>query len=99
MVALSVHMAQAETVEFGVEQGQMLQVLMRHCQTMKRQETRLRAATAVMLATFFATLVWLQYPHQNTTVIYKSKLFDFDFKLTKLLIVFSSHTIKRYHSD
>ncbi|KAF4113272.1 uncharacterized protein LOC131540880 [Onychostoma macrolepis] len=60
-------MAQAETFEFGVEQGQMLQVLMRHCQTTKRQETRLRVATALLLATFFATLVWLQFHQQNTT--------------------------------
>lgn len=70
MVALSVHMAQAETVEFGVEQGQMLQVLMRHCQTMKRQETRLRLATALLVATIFATLVWIQFHQQNTTVKY-----------------------------
>lgn len=70
VVALSVHMAQAETFEFGVEQGQMLQVLMRHCQTTKRQETRLRVATALLLATFFATLVWLQFHQQNTTVKY-----------------------------
>ncbi|KAK2912048.1 hypothetical protein Q8A67_004181 [Cirrhinus molitorella] len=60
-------MAQAEVFEIGVEQGQMLQVLMRHCQTMRRQETRLRLATAGLLATFFATLVWLQFHQQNTT--------------------------------
>ncbi|XP_016310445.1 uncharacterized protein LOC107664402 [Sinocyclocheilus anshuiensis] len=60
-------MAQTEMLEFGVEQGQMLQVLMQHCHSMKRQETRLRVATAVLLATFFATLVWLQFHHQNTT--------------------------------
>ncbi|XP_043095834.1 uncharacterized protein LOC122345606 [Puntigrus tetrazona] len=53
-------MAQAEAFEFGVEQGQMLQVLMRHCQTMKRQETRLRVATALLLATLLATFVWIQ---------------------------------------
>lgn len=90
MVALFVHMAQTEMLEFGVEQGQMLQVFMRHCQTMKRQETRLRLATAVLLATFFATLVWLQYPRHNNTVISK---------LTESFIDFNSHTIKRYHSD
>ncbi|KAI2664670.1 WD repeat-containing protein 41 [Labeo rohita] len=60
-------MAQAEMFEFGVEQGQMLQVLLRHCQTMKRQETRLRLATAMLLAMFVATLVWLQFHQQNTT--------------------------------
>ncbi|KAK7164602.1 hypothetical protein R3I94_003095 [Phoxinus phoxinus] len=52
--------------ESGLEQGQMMPVLMRHCETMKRQETRLRLATAVLLATFLATLLWLQF-HQQTT--------------------------------
>ncbi|XP_026067224.1 uncharacterized protein LOC113049258 [Carassius auratus] len=60
-------MAQAETLELGVEQGQMLLILTRHCQTMKRQETRLRLATALLLATFCATLVWIQFHQQNTT--------------------------------
>ncbi|XP_077096654.1 uncharacterized protein LOC143748519 [Siphateles boraxobius] len=59
-------MARVEMFEFGVEQEQMMQVLMRHCQTMKRQETRLRLATAVLLATFMATLLWLHF-HQQTT--------------------------------
>ncbi|XP_003198686.2 uncharacterized protein [Danio rerio] len=59
-------MAQMEMVEFGVEQGQMLQVLMRHCQTMKRQETRLRLATALLLTAFLATSLWLQF-HSNTS--------------------------------
>lgn len=54
--------------EFGVEQEQMMQVLMRHCQTMKRQETRLRLATAALLATFLATLLWLQFQQQTTKV-------------------------------
>ncbi|XP_056312917.1 uncharacterized protein LOC130228511 [Danio aesculapii] len=58
-------MAQMEMVEFGVEQGQMLQVLMRHCQTMKRQETRLRLATALLLTAFLATSLWLQF-HSNS---------------------------------
>lgn len=75
--------------ELGEEQGQMMQVLMRHCQTMKRQETRLRLATAVLLATFLATLLWLQFNQQTTKVIYKTKLHDFDY------FVVNSH----YHSD
>ncbi|ROI27795.1 hypothetical protein DPX16_23117 [Anabarilius grahami] len=54
-------MARVEMSEFGVEQEQMMQVLIRHCQTMKRQETRLRLATAALLATFLATLLWLQF--------------------------------------
>ncbi|XDV20757.1 hypothetical protein PO909_026019 [Leuciscus waleckii] len=59
-------MARVEMFELGEEQGQMMQVLMRHCQTMKRQETRLRLATAVLLATFLATLLWLQFNQQTT---------------------------------
>lgn len=82
VLALFVNMAQAEMFEFGVEQGQMLQVLLRHCQTMKRQETRLRLATAMLLAMFVATLVWLQFHQQNTTVKHKSEFLDFDFKRT-----------------
>lgn len=68
MVALSVDMARVEMSEFGVEQEQMMQVLIRHCQTMKRQETRLRLATAALLATFLATLLWLQFQQQTTKV-------------------------------
>ncbi|KAK9975015.1 hypothetical protein ABG768_023079 [Culter alburnus] len=59
-------MARVEMSEFGVEQEQMMQVLIRHCQTMKRQETRLRLATAALLATFLATLLWLQFQQQTT---------------------------------
>ncbi|XP_051966554.1 uncharacterized protein LOC127632102 [Xyrauchen texanus] len=62
-----IHMAQGETFELAMEQGHMLQVLMRHCQNMKRQETRFRLATAFLFAAFLATLVWLQC-HQQTTM-------------------------------
>ncbi|XP_055055460.2 uncharacterized protein [Misgurnus anguillicaudatus] len=59
-------MTQRESLEFAMEQETMVQVLMVHCQAMKRQETRLRLATALMLVTFLATLVWIQF-HQQTT--------------------------------
>ncbi|XP_065127522.1 uncharacterized protein [Paramisgurnus dabryanus] len=59
-------MTQGESFEIAMEQENMVQVLMVHCQAMKRQETRLRLATALMLVTFLATLVWIQF-HQQTT--------------------------------
>lgn len=50
-----------------MEQGHMVQALLEHCHNMKRQETRLRLATAFLIAAFLATLVWIQF-HQQKTV-------------------------------
>ncbi|XP_052448781.1 uncharacterized protein LOC128007603 [Carassius gibelio] len=91
-------MAQTEMLEFGVEQGQMLQVFMRHCQTMKRQETRLRLATAVLLATFFATLVWLQYPRHNNTEAF-STAHQKDLKTEESPLAHSVHLEPVRHTD
>lgn len=59
-------MTQKETLDFAMEQGHMVQVLLEHCHNMKRQETRLRLATAFLIAAFLAALVWIQFHHQKT---------------------------------
>lgn len=59
-------MTQKEIFDFAMEQGHMVQVVLEHCHNMKRQETRLRLASALLLAAFLATLVWIQFHQQKT---------------------------------
>ncbi|KAI7813371.1 uncharacterized protein LOC130570040 [Triplophysa rosa] len=59
-------MTRQETLDFAMEQGLMVQALLEHCHNTKRQETRLRLATAFLIAAFLATLVWVQF-HQLKT--------------------------------
>ncbi|KAK1787901.1 hypothetical protein P4O66_016380 [Electrophorus voltai] len=47
--------------EMAKEQGEMLLLLMQHCREMKRQESRSRWATGVVLLTFLAALIWLGF--------------------------------------
>lgn len=63
-------MTQMEMLDFAMEQGHMVQALLEHFNNMKRQEIRLRFASALLLTTFLATLLWMQF-HQQKKVTHK----------------------------